>query len=137
MERIVNKESDWVYGGSKRQVGEWGEMQAQNWLLMHGIDILHCNWRSGHKEIDIIAKHRDELVFIEVKCRSTSIFAPPESAVNGKKWKNIGSAATDYMIKNKYFGKFRFDVLAVTNTPHGKQIMHFMDAFHRSKTTLS
>ena len=46
------------------------------------------------------------------------------------------SAATDYMIKNKYFGKFRFDILAVTITPYCKQIMHFKDAFDRSKTTL-
>jgi hypothetical protein len=39
------------------------------------------------------------------------------------------------MIKNKYFGKFRFDILAVTITPYCKQIMHFKDAFDRSKTT--
>ncbi len=135
IDEIVKTEAVIALNGTKKQVGEWGEMQARNWLQWHGVDILHCNWRSGHKEIDIIGKQLDELIFIEVKCRSTSTFAPPESAVNGKKWKNIGIAATDFMIKNKYFGKFRFDILAVTITPYCKQIMHFKDAFDRSKTT--
>jgi len=133
---IVKSEAFVAFNITKRQVGEWGEIQARNWLVRHGVEILHCNWRSGHKEIDIIGKQHDVLIFIEVKCRSTSTFAPPETAVNGKKWKNIGAAATDFMIKNKYFGKFRFDILAVTITPYCKQIMHFKDAFGRSKTTL-
>ena len=136
IDEIVKTEAVIALNGTKKQVGEWGEMQARNWLQWHGVDILHCNWRSGHKEIDIIARQSDVLIFIEVKCRSTSIFAPPETAVNAKKWKNIGIAATDYMIKKKYFGKFRFDILAVTITPYCKQIMHFKDAFDRSKTTL-
>ena len=135
MDGIVKTEAFIALNVTKKQVGEWGEIQARNWLVSHGVEILHRNWRSGHKEIDIIAKQHDVLIFIEVKCRSTSIFAPPETAVNGKKWKNIGAAATDYMIKNKYFGKFRFDILAVTITPYCKQIMHFKDAFGRSKTT--
>ncbi len=138
---IVNMEIErlghfWEMSGSKKRVGDWGEKQARDWLIRQGVEVLHNNWRSGHKEIDIIARQSDVLIFIEVKCRSTSIFAPPETAVNAKKWKNIGIAATDYMIKNKYFGKFRFDILAVTITPYCKQIMHFKDAFDRSKTTL-
>jgi len=138
---IVNMEIErmehfWAMNVSKKQVGDWGEKQARDWLVRQGFEVLHHNWRSGHKEIDIIGRQRDVLIFIEVKCRSTSIFAPPETAVNSKKWKNIGIAATDYMIKNKYFGKFRFDILAVTITPYCKQIMHFKDAFDRSKTTL-
>lgn len=138
---IVNMEIErmehfWEMNGSKKRVGDWGEKQARDWLVRQGVEVLHNNWRSGHKEIDIIGRQRDVLIFIEVKCRSTSIFAPPETAVNSKKWKNIGIAATDYMIKNKYFGKFRFDILAVTITPYCKQIMHFKDAFDRSKTTL-
>jgi len=126
----------WEMSRSKKRVGGWGEKQARDWLVRQGVEVLHNNWSSGHKEIDIIGRQRDVLIFIEVKCRSTSIFAPPETAVNAKKWKNIGIAATDYMIKNKYFGKFRFDILAVTITPYCKQIMHFKDAFDRSKTTL-
>ena len=138
---IVNMEIErlehfWEMSGSKKRVGDWGEKQARDWLVRQGVEVLHQNWRSGHKEIDIIGRQTDVLIFIEVKCRSTSIFAPPETAVNSKKWKNIGIAATDYMIKNKYFGKFRFDILAVTITPYFKQIMHFKDAFDRSKTTL-
>ena len=112
----------WDKKASKKQLGDWGEIQAGDWLIRQGVDILHRNWRSGHKEIDIIGRQSDVLIFIEVKCRSTSIFAPPETAVNAKKWKNIGIAATDYIIKNKYFGKFRFDILAVTITPYCKQI---------------
>lgn len=133
-----NGRVDLGYSGmiSRKEVGEWGEMHACDWLRRQGVEILHRNWRSGHKEIDVIGRFGDVLIFVEVKCRSTSLFAPPESAVNGKKWKNLGAAATDFMRKNKYFGKFRFDVLAVTITPYCKQIMHFKDAFCHSKATV-
>ena len=61
---------------SRKEVGEWGEMHACNWLRRQGVEILHRNWRSGHKEIDFIGRSGDELIFVEVKCRSTSMFAP-------------------------------------------------------------
>ncbi|MEK0440667.1 MAG: hypothetical protein RL062_311 [Bacteroidota bacterium] len=136
MERNGIGMSRLVSESTTKQLGDWGEIQACDWLLKQGIEILHRNWRSGHKEIDIIGKDGNLLIFVEVKCRSTSNFSPPESAVNSKKWKNLGIAATDFMIKNKYFGKFRFDVLAVTKTPYCKQIMHFKDAFYHSKATV-
>ena len=48
-------------------LGDKGEMLAGRFLLDKGYAVLHYNWRSGHKEIDIIARQRDVLVFVEVK----------------------------------------------------------------------
>ena len=47
-------------------LGNKGEMLASRYLLDKGYAVLHYNWRSGHKEIDLIAKERDTLVFVEV-----------------------------------------------------------------------
>ena len=47
-------------------LGNKGEMLASRYLLDKGYAVLHYNWRSGHKEIDLIAQQRDTLVFVEV-----------------------------------------------------------------------
>ena len=52
---------------------------------------METNWRSGHKEIDIIAKDENIIVFVEVKSRTNDIFAKPEDAVNFKKIKKLTS----------------------------------------------
>ena len=49
--------------------GRRGEDLAAMYLLTKHYNILHRNWRSGHKEIDIIAKDAGTLVFVEVKSR--------------------------------------------------------------------
>ena len=46
-------------------LGNKGEMLAARYLAGEGLAVLEYNWRSGHKEIDIIAKERDVLVFVE------------------------------------------------------------------------
>ena len=62
--------------------GRHSEIMAQNYLMSIGYKILETNWRSGHKEIDIIAKDENIIVFVEVKSRTNDIFAKPEDAVN-------------------------------------------------------
>ena len=49
--------------------GIQGEDIAIQHLRTKGYDILDKNWRSGHKEIDIIARKDDTIVFVEVKAR--------------------------------------------------------------------
>ena len=53
------------------EIGKNGEDLAVEYLVNKGYKILERNWRSGHKEIDIIAMDGDTLVVVEVKCRSS------------------------------------------------------------------
>ena len=53
------------------QKGRLGEKIAVNYLIDNDASILETNYRIKSGEIDIIAKLNEELVFIEVKSRSS------------------------------------------------------------------
>lgn len=72
---------------SRKEIGKLGENIAVEFLLKKGYTIIERNWRFKKAEIDIIAKIGPFIVFIEVKCRSTEIFGPPEQSINNKKEK--------------------------------------------------
>ena len=77
-------------------LGKKGEMLASRYLLDKGYAVLHYNWRSGHKEIDIIAKQRNVLVFVEVKSRASERYGNASEAVDDKKIERLLSAANAY-----------------------------------------
>lgn len=58
--------------------GQDSETIARSFLLKKGYSILESNWRSGHKEIDIIAKDGEMLVIVEVKARNVNSPQPPK-----------------------------------------------------------
>ena len=70
-------------------VGREGEALAANFLQQKGYEIVDRNWRYGPKEIDIVARDGDTMVFVEVKTRSTLAFELPQEAVTKKKMKNL------------------------------------------------
>jgi putative endonuclease len=113
------------------ELGIWGEKTAQNRLVAEGYTLLAVNYTYGKAEIDIIAKIGTDLVFIEVKTRSSSHFALPEAAVTAKKRALILEAATQYMYDNQYEGEFRFDVIAIITNKKNEitDYEHFIDAF--------
>ena len=110
--------------------GRHSEIMAQNYLMSIGYKILETNWRSGHKEIDIIAKDENIIVFVEVKSRTNDIFAKPEDAVNFKKIKNIVRAANTYLISHNIENDSRFDIITLLLMPSGEyKIEYIKDAF--------
>ncbi len=110
-------------------LGLLGEKRAQDYLLSKGYHILHCNWKFGYLELDIVAEKDGWLVVVEVKTRSTETFEHPEEAITLRKIKNIVSAAHEYIFKYDWQGETRFDVISVI--PHGElfYIDHIEDAF--------
>jgi putative endonuclease len=101
--------------GNKRLIlGRSGEAAALSFLKKHGYHILETNWRARQAEIDIIAKQKDTLCFIEVKTRQTLNKGLPREAVTPLKQRKILTGATLYLKKNKLFdSKIRFDVIEV------------------------
>ena len=110
-------------------LGNKGEMLASRYLLDKGYVVLHYNWRSGHKEIDLIAKERDTLVFVEVKSRTSELYGNAEDAVDERKIRLLISAAQAYILKNKVDLKFRFDIITVIGKCEPYRIEHIEDAF--------
>ena len=110
-------------------VGREGEALAANFLQQKGYEIVDRNWRYGPKEIDIVARDSDTMVFVEVKTRSTLAFELPQEAVTKKKMKNLVEAADAYMIQNNIDLEGRFDIVAVLNGNPPKVIEHLEGAW--------
>ncbi len=113
------------------KIGIKGEQIAADFLLNKGYNIIFRNWRSGNKEVDIIATTGDLLIFAEVKTRSSTSFLFPEEAVNKKKQQFLKVAATAFTEQNQGYRNFRFDIISVLLEGEiAKEIIHFEEAFH-------
>jgi putative endonuclease len=110
------------------EIGKKGEDMAAEYLKKLNYEILERNYRAGRVEIDIIAKQNDELVFIEVKTRTSYSFGFPEEAVDDAKQESIEACAEEYILDTGWEGKIRFDIIAV-NLNDTDPIRHFRDAF--------
>ena len=73
-------------------------------------------------EVDIIAREKDTLAFVEVKTRTSTTFGPPQLAVNASKQMQLSKAALSF-IKEKRLEemKARFDVVAILLGPKEKK----------------
>ena len=114
---------------TKKNLGIKGEKIALDFLKNKGMEILQTNFRYGHKEIDIIAKHNNVVVFIEVKTARSENFGTPEEKVDLRKQKQIIEVA-NFFIQNQPIGceEFRFDVVAI-DLKAKEKIRHIKNAF--------
>ena len=110
--------------------GKEGEEEARIYLQKQGYRILHSNWRYGHYELDIVAEKDNELIFVEVKTRTSTDYEAPEDAVTKPKIKRIVAAADEYIQLNNIELPPRFDIISVYKTSKGAEIEHFEDAFY-------
>lgn len=98
---------------SHNDFGRWGEEVAADYLESKGYRILERDWRSGHRDIDIVARNVDSVIFVEVKTRRTNDFGEPYEAVNYQKKRNLLSAINHY-IKYKHLDLHaRFDIISI------------------------
>lgn len=114
---------------SRKEIGKLGENIAVEFLLKKGYTIIERNWRFKKAEIDIIAKNGPFIVFIEVKCRSTEIFGPPEQSINNKKEKLYKIAAEQYLDFHHLENELRFDVISIIYNKNKSVIKHYINAF--------
>ena len=112
------------------ELGKWGEQIAADFLQRQGYIILERDWKSGHRDLDIIARDGDTIVFVEVKTRRNRLFTDPETAVNFQKIHNLQSAANHYIKFKHIDNPIRFDIVSVVGTEHiTPEIEHTKDAF--------
>ena len=113
---------------NNKEKGNLGELIALRYLIKNGAKILEKNYRIKTGEIDIIAKIEDELVFIEVKSRSSIRYGYPAEAVNYKKINKISNVARYFMLINNFNDvPIRFDVIEIYFNE--KKINHIINAF--------
>jgi putative endonuclease len=126
-ERLIELEMTQKY---KQQLGKSGENLAVDFLKKNGFEILERNYRYGHKEIDIIGKDKNTIVFIEVKTGRSKNFGSPQEWVNLKKQKSMIEVAQGYILKNDFRDvDFRFDVVAINFERGTRKVEHIKNAF--------
>ena len=111
------------------ELGTWGEEQAADFLIHKGYTILERDWKSGHRDIDIIATNGQVVVFVEVKARRNRIFGEPEDAIDYMKMHNLRAAINHYVKFKNIRLDIRFDIITVVGTPYMGQaeITHIED----------
>ncbi|MEK7110099.1 MAG: YraN family protein [Patescibacteria group bacterium] len=86
----------------QKNLGKIGEDLALDFLKSHNFSVLEKNFHSKFGEIDIIAKKKHCLYFVEVKTRSNLNHGAPYEAVNKRKIYHIKKASQYYLLKNKF-----------------------------------
>lgn len=110
-------------------LGNRGEELAKAYLEKLGYQIIASNWRERKFEIDLIAIDNDELVFVEVKTRSTDFFGNPEEAVTSKKQQHLINGADCYVQQKEIDLECRFDFVAVIHNENSTEVKHIKAAF--------
>jgi putative endonuclease len=110
-------------------LGRLGEARAHSFLVERGWSIEARNYRFGRREVDLVARRGNLVVFVEVKTRAGDGFGAPEEAVTRLKRREIEIVAREYLWRHRLSDvDVRFDVLAVT-VGRGVRIEHLEDAW--------
>jgi putative endonuclease len=98
----------------RQALGASGEQLAAEWYEANGYEVVVRNWRCRDGEIDLVLRRRDELVFCEVKTRSSDAFGVPAEAVTPTKQRRLRVLAARYLSESTFRpADIRFDVAAV------------------------
>ena len=114
----------------RQQFGKESESKAVRYLKKSGYKILEQNYRTKLGEIDIIAKDKGTIAFIEVKSRRSGNYGNPKWAVTPKKQRKISMVALYYLKTTNQSGeKARFDVVTLTSNYDNPRIEIIKNAF--------
>ncbi len=98
----------------RKSLGNFGERLAAMSLLRGGYTIRGTQVRTPFGEIDIIAERGKELLFIEVKTRSTEAFGGPEESITREKRQHLARSVEQYRITEKLLDRpFQVDAITV------------------------
>ena len=105
----------------RRDVGALGEKLAKDFLEQRGYQIWQTNYRCPEGEIDIVARHKDSLVFIEVRTKKSLEFGTPEESITPAKMEKLRAVAAHYLQNHDNLPpSWRIDVVAVELDRRGK-----------------
>lgn len=111
---------------SSHQLGRFGEKIAAEHLRAERMQLLDRNWRHSSGEIDLIARHRDEVVFCEVKTRRSVTYGGPGEAIDAKKLTHLRKLARHWLREHATWDQpWRIDhLLLIATSSHHFQLQH-------------
>ena len=110
------------------ELGKWGEDLAADYLQHKGYTIIERDWKSGRRDLDIVAKNGNVIVFVEVKTRRNSLYGQPEEAVDYRKLQSLQQAINHYIKFRHISQEVRFDIISIVGTIGSEpDIQHIQD----------
>ena len=109
--------------------GTRSEIIASNYLKEKGYKIIATNYKNKIGEIDVIAKDKDTIVFVEVKARLSQAFGHPLEAINAEKQLKIRRVAELFLMSKHLFdAPCRFDAISILGLEN-PEILHIKNSF--------
>ncbi len=109
------------------QVGQIGEKIAMEYLENKGYEVIQRNYKTRRAEIDIIAKKKNILVFVEVRTKTGEEFGTPEDTLTKAKLARVRKNAAAYIVIKNWQGLSRVDAICIVLNPDStvKRIEHY------------
>ncbi len=105
----------------RRETGMRGEELATDFLGKNGYDIIEKNFRCPGGDVDIVARQKDTLVFIEVRTKTSRVFGTPEESITPTKMERLRRVAAYYWQSHPNLPEnWRIDVVAIEMNGRGR-----------------
>ena len=129
-EKGGNMEDLWCK--NRQDLGKRGEDVALEYLLQRGMELLERNWRSGHKELDLVMEEEEFIRIVEVRSRNYPAQIDPFESVDMAKRKKIIQAAKGFVAENRSRIKGKevvFDVVSILFNGELFKVEYIREAF--------
>jgi putative endonuclease len=115
---------------ARQAFGELGERIAERWLRERGWRVVQRRFRSGHRDIDLVAERDGVVAFVEVKARRGDSYGGPVGAVDWRKQRELSRSARVWIDRHgRGTDAYRFDVIGVLVAGERVRIRHVENAF--------
>jgi putative endonuclease len=116
------------YSMHNKQIGQWGERAAADYLIEKGYELLAANVRTPYGEIDLVLRSGEITIFVEVKTRTSNRLGVPEESVTARKQEHMLAAAEHYAAEQE-IDHWQIDVISVEGKPGTTPLVtHFENA---------
>lgn len=109
----MEKELSFFNRSAHLDTGKRGEEIAKEHLERKGYKIVERNYKTKYAEIDLVAKRKNDLVFVEVRTRMGNNFGTPEETINKRKLRKLWGNAVAYAARAKWKGFYRIDAICI------------------------
>ena len=115
-------------------LGALGERIAARWLMREGWEVVDRRWRSGRRDLDLVAVRENIVAFVEVKTRRSTWSGGPVEAVNWRKQRELTRSAQAWLDQRGTLvapagATFRFDIVGVVASRDKVGVRHVASAF--------
>lgn len=108
-----------VRSRSHLDLGKAGEKAAAEFLVRRGYEVVGAGFAARRGEIDLLCRHGDDLVVVEVKTRTSEAFGTPAEAVGSRKRRALMAAAAEYRALAGWRGPIRFAIVGLIGDAEG------------------